>query len=82
MVVNTKTVDNDIGPEYRLVDYIRYKAGLTGTKYMCREGGCGCCVVMVKTKNASGEETTKSVNSVRTIFVHIIVSFVKSHNDP
>jgi len=63
-IVNPKTVDNDIGPEYKLVDYIRDKARLKGTKYMCREGGCGCCVVTVKTRNSSGVLESRSVNSV------------------
>jgi len=48
-----------------LVDFIRNEAHLTGTKSMCREGGCGACVVTVKTKDpVSGKDVSKSVNSV------------------
>ncbi|ODM92327.1 Abscisic-aldehyde oxidase [Orchesella cincta] len=54
----------DIGPTTLLVDYIRDKAGLKGTKYMCREGGCGACVVMVKSRDPStGSDMIRAVNS-------------------
>ena len=32
-------------PSTTLNDWLRTQAGLTGTKRMCGEGGCGCCVV-------------------------------------
>lgn len=63
-VVNSKTLDNGIGPDYKLVDFIRQEAGLTGTKYMCRSGGCGCCCVKVKSRDSSGNLVTRAVNSV------------------
>ncbi|XP_078701723.1 uncharacterized protein LOC144927862 [Branchiostoma floridae x Branchiostoma belcheri] len=34
-------------PAVTLNEWLRSQRGLTGTKVMCREGGCGCCVVMV-----------------------------------
>ncbi|KAJ8719954.1 hypothetical protein PYW07_011997 [Mythimna separata] len=34
-----------------LVDYVRLYLGLHGTKYMCREGGCGACIVSVRRGN-------------------------------
>ncbi|KAI8507313.1 hypothetical protein Bbelb_146930 [Branchiostoma belcheri] len=34
-------------PGVTLNEWLRSQRGLTGTKVMCREGGCGCCVVMV-----------------------------------
>lgn len=42
------------GPSMSLNDFIRNSCGLRGTKVMCREGGCGCCVVSVK-KSDDGE---------------------------
>ncbi|KAK7112653.1 uncharacterized protein [Littorina saxatilis] len=47
-----------------LNDYIRNEAGLTGTKVMCREAGCGCCAVSVTTADHAGNgHTTQSINS-------------------
>ncbi|CAG7832627.1 unnamed protein product, partial [Allacma fusca] len=61
-IIHTK--NGKIGAETALVDYIRDHAFLKGTKFMCREGGCGACVVMSKTKNLhTGKETIRSVNS-------------------
>ncbi|KAJ8735652.1 hypothetical protein PYW07_007272 [Mythimna separata] len=47
-----------------LNEYIRRYAELRGTKYMCREGGCGACVVNVRAHApASWELSSFSVNS-------------------
>lgn len=35
-----------VAPNMRLVDYIRYQQNAKGTKVMCREGGCGACIVV------------------------------------
>jgi len=37
-------------PGEMLVDVLRDKLGLTGTKIGCRSGGCGACTVMVNGK--------------------------------
>ncbi|XP_047028407.1 xanthine dehydrogenase-like [Helicoverpa zea] len=41
------SVDSDVSSDVMLVDYLRNRIGLHGTKYMCREGGCGACTVAV-----------------------------------
>lgn len=38
---------SDFTPETTLNEYLREKMHLTGTKVMCREGGCGVCIVAV-----------------------------------
>jgi xanthine dehydrogenase iron-sulfur cluster and FAD-binding subunit A len=37
----------DASPFLSLNDWLRSQPGLAGTKRMCEEGGCGCCVVAV-----------------------------------
>ncbi|XP_063894693.1 xanthine dehydrogenase/oxidase [Helicoverpa armigera] len=39
------SVGNDISSDVMLLDYLRSRLQLRGTKYMCREGGCGACMV-------------------------------------
>ncbi|CAG9796495.1 unnamed protein product [Diatraea saccharalis] len=47
-----------------LVDFIREHAELRGTKYMCKEGGCGTCIVNVKIAHPiTNEIVSFSVNS-------------------
>ncbi|KAJ8719952.1 hypothetical protein PYW07_011995 [Mythimna separata] len=38
----------DVSSDVTLLDYLRDRIGLHGTKYMCREGGCGGCVVSAR----------------------------------
>ncbi|XP_028031939.1 xanthine dehydrogenase/oxidase-like [Bombyx mandarina] len=57
-------VDESIPRYMSLNAYIRYVCGLTGTKAMCREGGCGACIVTVRAKRyPSGKTEIFSVNS-------------------
>lgn len=52
-------------PFLTLNEWIRAQPGLTGTKRMCGEGGCGCCVVAVtKLDPVILQETTTALNSV------------------
>ncbi|CAB3227927.1 unnamed protein product [Arctia plantaginis] len=52
-------VGGEVSSHVTLLDYIRYDLDLKGTKYMCREAGCGACIVNVK--NPSG--ASYAVNS-------------------
>uniref|UniRef100_A0A1I8P4W1 Indole-3-acetaldehyde oxidase n=1 Tax=Stomoxys calcitrans TaxID=35570 RepID=A0A1I8P4W1_STOCA len=48
--------------------FIRDYAGLSATKFMCQEGGCGVCVCVVTSKNpTTGEIKTRAVNSCLTL---------------
>ncbi|RVE48162.1 hypothetical protein evm_007222 [Chilo suppressalis] len=47
-----------------LMDFIREHAELRGTKYMCKEGGCGACVVNVRLAHPTTNEIVSfAVNS-------------------
>ena len=50
---------------YTLAEYLREQAGLKGTKVMCREGGCGACVVTATYYDlVERKECTHAINSV------------------
>jgi aerobic-type carbon monoxide dehydrogenase small subunit (CoxS/CutS family) len=48
--VNGKEVDLEVAPGDMLVDVLREKLGLTGTKVGCREGECGACSIILNGK--------------------------------
>ncbi len=48
MVVNGKRVEVQIEPDELLVDVLRDRLGLTGTKVGCNEGECGACTVLME----------------------------------
>ena len=45
--LNGKAVSLEILPNTLLVDLLRDRLGLTGTKVGCREGECGACTVLL-----------------------------------
>ena len=61
-----QVVLNGVDANVTLNEWIRSQNGLTGTKKMCGEGGCGCCVVAVKkTHPVTQEPIITGINSVR-----------------
>ena len=48
--VNGKDVSLDVDPRLRLIDLLRDKLDLTGTKEGCGEGECGTCTVIMDNK--------------------------------
>ena len=44
-------VVEEASPLLTLNDWLRAQPGLAGTKHMCGEGGCGCCVVAATTSS-------------------------------
>ncbi|XP_041981246.1 xanthine dehydrogenase/oxidase-like [Aricia agestis] len=65
---NLYRVGEDVASTTSLLDYIRQRLELRGTKYMCRQGGCGACIVTVVR-----DGITMSVNSC-------LVSITSCHN--
>jgi len=53
---------SDVGPDETLLDYLRLRRALRGTKEGCAEGDCGACTVLVG-KLSSGKLVYESVNA-------------------
>ena len=51
---------SDVDPTLSLNLWLRHEACLTGTKWMCNEGGCGSCVVLMQYPG----QAAQAVNSV------------------
>ncbi|NOQ62885.1 MAG: 2Fe-2S iron-sulfur cluster binding domain-containing protein [Methyloprofundus sp.] len=45
-LLNHRAITEDLNSGKVLLDYLREEQGLTGTKYACREGDCGACMVL------------------------------------
>ncbi|MEM3420763.1 MAG: (2Fe-2S)-binding protein [Candidatus Hadarchaeum sp.] len=48
--VNGKNYEVEVKPHWTLLQVIRDKLGLTGTKYGCGTGECGACTVLIDGK--------------------------------
>lgn len=46
-ILNGQSMDADVRPERRLLDFLREDLGLTGTKESCGQGECGACTVIM-----------------------------------
>lgn len=47
LMVNGEPVQLDLAPDARLLNVLRDRLGLTGTKEACGRGECGACTVLV-----------------------------------
>ena len=46
-ILNAQRVRGDVPPRLTLADFLRDRAGLTGTHLGCEHGACGSCTVIV-----------------------------------
>ncbi len=65
-ILNNKKITTHANKSMTLVDFIREKRNLKGTKIVCREGDCGACTVLV------GELS----NDQRSVNYHTITSCI------
>ena len=50
LTINGRPMAAELEPRVTLLDFLRDRAGLTGTKKGCNEGACGTCTVLVDGK--------------------------------
>ena len=46
-ILNDHTIETDLSPGLTVLDFVRYRQNLKGTKIGCREGDCGACTILV-----------------------------------
>ncbi|MDD1614568.1 MAG: FAD binding domain-containing protein [Methylococcaceae bacterium] len=61
-LLNQHLVEEDLPDSAIVLDIIRHRRGLTGTKEVCREGDCGACQVLLG-KLIEGQLQYQSVNA-------------------
>ncbi|HEY3425410.1 MAG TPA: (2Fe-2S)-binding protein [Negativicutes bacterium] len=52
-ILNGQKTEIEVEPELLLVDMLRNRLGLTGTKIGCGEGDCGACTILLDGKNVN-----------------------------
>lgn len=68
--LNDKPVSLNVDGERRLLWVLRTDLGLTGTKFGCGQGHCGCCTVMIdKTASRSCLTKVKSVQGKSVVTI-------------
>ena len=46
-ILNNTDIRTELPPGITVLDFVRYKQNLKGTKIGCREGDCGACTILV-----------------------------------
>jgi aerobic-type carbon monoxide dehydrogenase small subunit (CoxS/CutS family) len=69
LIVNGTERTTDTTPGESLLSVLRYRLGLTGTKYGCGEGQCGACTVLVE-----GRATRSCIAPVESVAGEKIVT--------
>ncbi len=46
-ILNNQDIQTDLPPGTTVLDFVRYRQNLKGTKIGCREGDCGACTILV-----------------------------------
>jgi len=46
-ILNDQQIETELSPGSTVLDFVRYRQNLKGTKIGCREGDCGACTVLV-----------------------------------
>ncbi|MEP7212915.1 MAG: FAD binding domain-containing protein [Acidobacteriota bacterium] len=46
-ILNDRDISTDVSPGTTMLDFVRYRQNLKGTKIGCREGDCGACTILV-----------------------------------
>src|SRR4029078_7336125 len=46
-ILNNEDIDTEQRPGSTVLDFVRYRKDLKGTKIGCREGDCGACTILV-----------------------------------
>ena len=62
-ILNDKIIKTSQSKGITLLDYVRYKKRLSGTKIGCREGDCGACSLLVGTLQEDNSIIYKSITS-------------------
>ena len=61
---------NEFDPSTSLADFLRQKRVSLGTKIMCKQGGCGICIVEAKMQlNPSHPKVSANLNSVSSFVI-------------
>ncbi|MCX7779673.1 MAG: (2Fe-2S)-binding protein [Negativicutes bacterium] len=79
-VLNGETRQVEVEPDLLLIDLLRERLGLTGTKVGCGEGDCGACTVLLNGKNVNSCLLLAArVNGCEVVTVEGLGSYDKLH---